>query len=87
MCFFGGMFRLLGIVIAIFREKTTKKTSKNSSIPLSQTDKDETKKVPKKNCDTSAAENSMTVENFEMTTVEEVSTIEVCDSCGTDLSA
>ena len=28
----------------------------------------------------------MTSENFETTTVEEISTVEVCDSCGTDLS-
>ena len=28
----------------------------------------------------------MTGENFETTTVEEISTVEVCDSCGTDLS-
>ena len=67
-------------------EKTTKKTSTNSSIPPSQADKDETKKAPRKDRDTSAAENSMTSENFETTTVEEVSTVEVCDSCGTDLS-
>ena len=83
---FSGMCRLLGILIAIFLEKTTKKTSTNSSIPPSQTDKDETKKAPRKDRDTSAAENSMTSENFETTTVEEVSTVEVCDSCGTDLS-
>ena len=83
---FSGLCRLLGIMIAIFLEKTTKKTSTNSSIPPSQTDKDETKKAPKTNRDTSAAENSMTGENFETTTVEEVSTVEVCDSCGTDLS-
>ena len=74
--------RLLEILIAIFLEKTTKKTS----IPPSQTGKDETKKSPKKNRDTSAAENSMTGENFETTTIEEISTVEVCDSCGTDLS-
>ena len=83
---FSGMCRLLGILIAIFLEKTTKKTSTNSSIPPSQTDKDETNKAPGKDRDTSAAENSMTSENFETTTVEEVSTVEVCDSCGTDLS-
>ena len=65
-------------MIAIFLEKTTKKTSTNSSIPPSQTDKDETRKSSKKNRDTSAAENS--------TTVEEISTVGVCDSCGTDLS-
>ena len=28
----------------------------------------------------------MTSENFQTTTIEEVSTVEVCDSCGTDLS-
>ena len=28
----------------------------------------------------------MTGENFETTTVEEISTVEICDSCGTDLS-
>ena len=39
--------RLLEVLIVILLEKTTKKTSKNSSIPSSQTDKDETKKSPK----------------------------------------
>ena len=28
----------------------------------------------------------MTGENFQTTTVDEISTVEVCDSCGTDLS-
>ena len=80
------MCRLLGIMVAIFLEKTTKKTSKNSSIPPSQTGKDETRKSPRKNRDTSAARNSMTGENFETTTVEEISTVEACGSCGADLS-
>ena len=39
---------LLEIIIVIFFEKTTKKTSKNSSIPPSQTGKDETRKSPKR---------------------------------------
>ena len=42
-----GSCRLLEMLIAILLEKTTKKTSKNSSIPPSQTDKDETKKSPR----------------------------------------
>ena len=45
---FSGMCRLLGIVIAILLEKTAEKTSKNFSIPPSQTDRDETKKAQKK---------------------------------------
>ena len=77
-----GLCRLLGIVITIFLETPTKKTGKNSSIPPSQSDKDETRK----NRDTCAAQNSMTGENFQTTTIEEVSTVEVCDICGTDLS-
>ena len=82
----GGLCRLLEIMNAIFLEKETKKTSKNSSIPPSQTGKDETKKSPRKPRDTSAAWNSMTGENFETVTVAEFSTVEACDSCGTDLS-
>ena len=78
--------RLLDILMVIFLEKWTKKTSKNSSIPPSQTGKDETKKTPRKPRDTSAARNLMTGENFETVTVEEISTVEACDSCGTDLS-
>jgi len=35
------MFTLLELIFAIFLEKKTTKTSKNSSIPSSQTDKDE----------------------------------------------
>ena len=58
----------------------------NADIPPSQTGKDEIRKSPKMNRDTNAARNSMTGENHEMTTVEEISTVEVCDSCGTDLS-
>ena len=41
-----GLCCLLEILIAALLEKTTKKTSKNSSIPPSQTGKDETRKSP-----------------------------------------
>ena len=81
-----GLCCLLEILIVIILEKTTKKTSKNSSIPSSQTGKDETRKSPRKPRETNAARNSMTGENFETVTVEEISTVEACDSCGTDLS-
>ena len=78
--------RLPGILIAIFLEKTTRKTRKNSSIPPSQTGKDETRKSPRKLRDPSGARDSMTGDNFETVTFEEISTVEACDSCGTDLS-
>ena len=81
-----GLCCLLEILIAVFLEKKTKKTSKNSNIPPSQTGKDETKKSPRKNRDTNAARNLITGENFETVTVEEIATVEAGDSCGTDLS-
>ena len=36
------LFTLLNLIVAIFLEKTTTKTNKNSSKPSSQTDKDDT---------------------------------------------
>ena len=77
---------MMAVKIAVFLEKTTKMTSKNSSIPPSQTGKDETRKSPRKNPDTSKEENSKTGGNFKTVTVEEVSTVETCNSCGIDLS-
>ena len=41
---FDSMLMIVDMLIAIFMEKTTKKTSKNSSIPPSQTNKDDTAK-------------------------------------------
>ena len=81
-----GLCCMVAILIADFLEKRTKKTSRNSSIPPSQTGKDETRKSPRKPHDTSAARNSMTGDNFETVAVEEISTVKACDSCGTDLS-
>ena len=78
--------RLLEILMVVFLEEKTKKTSKNSRILPSKTGKDETRKSPRKPRDTSAARNSMTGENFETVTVAEFSTVEACDSCRTDLS-
>ena len=80
-----GLCCLVAILIAVF-SKRGQETNRNSSIPPSQTGKDETKKSSRKKRDTSAARNSMTGENFETVTVEEISTVEACDSCGTDLS-
>ena len=36
-----GMFRIVELILSIFLEKTTQKDNKNSSIPASQTGKDE----------------------------------------------
>ena len=79
-----GMIVLFELLIAVFLEKTTKKNSKNSSLPSSQTDKDETtpesgaKGKGKKQNDT-ACENTRTVETVEVASVSD------CAHCGADL--
>ena len=80
----GVLCSLLSILIVVFLEKTTKKTGKNSSIPPSQTDKDETKK--RRNSGKGIQSNQMTGDNLRKVTVEEESTVDTCDGCGADLS-
>ena len=81
------MFMIMELMLSIFLEKATKKDNKNSSIPSSQTDKDESsldlhqgskgKGKKEKNI---SANNTRTVEN---TFVLEVYS---CNVCGEDLS-
>jgi len=82
---FNGLIMLLNLLLAIFLEKTTKKTSKNSSIPPSQTEKDNTAIDTKTNAKgklekTTVANNTRTVETTEIIPVDE------CEHCGADLS-
>lgn len=84
---FNALFVLFGIVIAVFMEKTTKKNSQNSSIPSSQTGKDESSK------DSVGAKSKGIKENNHQSpntrTIESVEVIAVnsCDYCGEDLRA
>ena len=78
---------MMDAVMALLLEKTTKKNSKNSSIPPSQTGKDETKiQPPRKKSDTSKENESKAGSNVETVTIEEVSSVENCGNCGSDLS-
>ena len=77
------MMVLINLLIAIFLEKTTKKTSKNSSIPPSQTEPDESthpgtngKGKPESKL---AAANTRTIETVILAKVSR------CDVCGQDL--
>ena len=80
------LFVLFNIVLSIFLEKKTKKTSANSSIPSSQTDKDESTPSQKKTNKNGRDETITTLGNTR--TVETVATLEVtaCNRCGTDLT-
>ena len=83
---FNTLIMLFSIVLSIFLEKKTKKTSANSGIPPSQTGKDETTPGKGKTNGkghqetTTMAENTRTVESVTITSVEN------CDKCGEDLS-
>ena len=81
------LFLLLDILVAVFLEKTTPKTSRNSSLPPSQTDKDETaRRTGKDDSGKDAKPDKQTGDNLRKTTVEETVTVEACDTCGADLS-
>jgi len=64
------MFLLFELILSIFLEKKTKKSSKNSSMPPSQTEKDETSanqlgsKGKGKNENNDTADNTRTVETI-----------------------
>ena len=79
------LFTLLNVLIAVLLERATRKTSRNSGLPPSQTGKDESArraggggKGPKPNLQTG--------DNLRKTVVEETVAVETCDACGADLS-
>jgi len=81
------MFMIMELILSIFLEKQTRKDNKNSSIPSSQTDKDESAKDPKNGSNGKGKkENDLNVNNTR--TIETITVSEVynCDVCGDDLS-
>lgn len=83
---FNALIMLVGIILSIFMEKTTKKTSLNSSIPPSQTDPDETAVGKGKKGSENGEAKVTTIGNTR--TVETVRLLDVvaCKHCGHDLS-
>lgn len=81
------LLTILELMMAIFLERATKKNAKNSSIPPSQTQADETSPSKTgannkgKNESRCTAENTRTVENMTLATVT------TCGCCGEDLSS
>ena len=84
---FNAMIMLFNIILTIFLEKKTKKTSKNSSIPPSQSEKDET--TPENNKTNGKGQNEAVTQTANTRTVETttVSPAMFCRSCGQDLKA
>ena len=83
---FKSMLTLINLLVAIFLEKQTKKNSNNSSIPPSQTEKDESSEI--KIGTHGKGKNNLRTNTKHSKTVETVTVIEVhqCDVCGQDLN-
>ena len=81
---FRAMIMLFELLIAVFMEKKTKKDNRNSSLPSSQTDKDETStqcgaNAKGKQHNGTLSENTRTVETIQVAKVSD------CEGCGEDL--
>lgn len=83
---FRAMMGLFDILIAVFLEKSTRKNTKNSSLPPSQTQNDEAFLTSKGSSGKGPQQNDDRFANLR--THESVDTVEVsqCDKCGEDLS-
>ncbi len=81
------LFLLLDILVAVFLEKTTPKTSRNSGLPPSQTDRDETARRTGKGSRGKGPKARETEPgNLRTVTVTESSPVTACRQCGHDLS-
>jgi len=74
------------IILSVFLEKETKKDSKNSSKPPSQTNKDESALGQTGSKGKGKTETDATVNNTKVTESVTLSEVIKCDVCGEDLS-
>ena len=82
----GTLLLVVELILSIFLEKTTKKNSKNASIPPSQTDKDDTTDTSSVRHGKGKSEQHTTLQNTR--TVEQVTVLPVChcQQCGEQLA-
>jgi transposase len=80
------MLMIIDLMLSIFLERTTRKDSKNSSRPPSQTDQDETALGQRGSKGKGKAENGLRANNSRVSETVTVSEVLVCDVCGEDLS-
>ena len=83
---FKALFMLIELMISIFLEKKIIKNSKNSSIPPSQTQKDESSVSKKGSKEKGKTELNQTTGNTRTIERVEKITVEQCPLCGSDLS-
>ena len=79
------LLMLFEVLMAIFMEKTTAKGSRNSSIPPSQTSKDETAATRPGGKGKGQEQNAARSRHSRTVTSTEVVTVDACANCGADL--
>jgi len=80
------MFMLMELIFAIFLEKKTKKAKNNSSIPPSQSEKDDTSLSDKGSKGKGKKENDKLAENCRTRETVTISSVDTCSMCGEDMS-
>jgi len=80
------MFMIVELILSIFLEKTTKKDNKNSSIPSSQTEKDDSSLGHQGNNGKGKNENDTRAKNTRVRENVSISTVSFCDICAEDLT-
>ena len=80
------LFMIVELILSIFLEKTTKKDNKNSSIPSSQTEKDESSLDHQGSNGKGKNENDTLAKNTRVHEQVTVSTVSSCDVCAEDLT-
>lgn len=83
---FNALILLFDIVLSIFLERKTTKTAANSSIPPSQTDKEETTPSQKKTNGKGQTETVTKTANTRTVETTTVSPVTQCEHCGNDLT-
>lgn len=79
------MLMIIELILAIFLERTTKKNSTNSSIPPSQTDKDNSSLTDQGCKDKGNRPDGEKVKNRRTVETVTIASVDHCDSCNTDL--
>ena len=80
------MFMIVELILSIFMERSTKKDSKNSSIPSSQTGKDDSSLDPQESNGKGKKENDALAKNTRVHEQVTVSTVNFCEVCAEDLT-
>ena len=82
---FNALLMLFEVLMAIFMEKTTRKGSRNSSLPPSQTGKDDSAATWPGGKSKGTKQNDARPRHTRTVTTTEVVTVDACTGCGADL--